>query len=54
MIFIGKSFDMCEDEPNFTTALHPSKIKSVQVPEGFVIELYDEHDYKGKKNYIIS
>ena len=38
---------MCKDEGNFLTAKYPSKVKSIQIPQGFSVELFDEHDFKG-------
>ncbi|CAK72298.1 unnamed protein product (macronuclear) [Paramecium tetraurelia] len=46
--YTGKSFNMCEDLPNFQLAKYPSKIKSIQVPAGAKVILFDEMDYNGK------
>lgn len=38
---------MCKDEANFMEKKLPSKVRSIQIPQGYSVELFDEHEFKG-------
>ncbi|KAM3141453.1 hypothetical protein pb186bvf_006571 [Paramecium bursaria] len=43
----GKSFNLCGENENFSKSKYPSKVKSVQVPQGGKVTLFDEESFKG-------